>query len=212
MTLSDLIDRLQNSGELIFDSSAPPEVDTDASARLLALDEQRRLEAAFEAPKLDFDSAIWAARLMFRVCQFLVDRALPASQVESDLSEPCPGKPSPEQAWSIDLTFRRLPELTQRAVQVAEADPLVQQLLKLAWNWPLSSVGIPLDVPENGPVPDLTAILASRSLKMLYVDRILETGDTSRLHDPEIRAAVADAIGGHPELAPEFAKLLQAEL
>ncbi|MFT5465241.1 MAG: hypothetical protein ACI8UO_000329 [Verrucomicrobiales bacterium] len=217
MTIAEFLNQLQDSGEVLFKSPEPPELDSPSEAeaiqQLLALDQRRRLEAAHEAPRLRIESALWAARLMFRVCQFLVYRSLPASLIETDLREPCPGNRDAEQAWSVDLVLSRLPEFTQRAVQIAEADPLVQQMLLLAWEWPLSSVGIPLDVSEDGPVPDLTTILSQPTLQALYVDRIFETGDTSRLHDPEIRAAVANTLGGHPELAPtsEFADLLRAE-
>ena len=204
MTLAEFLHQTQDTGEIIFDSSEPLALDTTAEAdaiqQLLAIDERRRLEVAHEAPRLRVEPATWAAQLMFRVSQFLVYREVPAERIKIDLTEACPGEPGPEQSYSVDLTMHRLPELTLRAIHIASADPLVEQLLRLAWKWPLSSVGVSLDVPSDGPTPDLTAILSNAALKQLYVDRIFTTGDTSRLHDPEIAAAVADAIGDHSKL------------
>lgn len=206
MTLAEFLRQLQDSGDLVFDSAEPLNLDSaaeaDAIQQLLALDERRRLEMPGAAPRLRVEPALWAARVVFRACQFLVCREAPAARVEADLREPCPGQPGPEQTYSVDLVLRRLPDLIKRASHIAEADPLVEQLLALAWNWPLSSVGIALEISPGAAEPDLSPILADASLRQLYVDRILATGDDSRLHRPKIRAAVENALGAHPELAP----------
>lgn len=211
MQLANFLRQLQDSGEIVFDSNAPPNLEAteeaDAIQQLLELDKRRRLELAHEAPRLRVDAAMWAARLMFRISQFLVYREIPAKQIEADLGEACPGEPDDEQIYSADLILWRLPELTQRAIQIASSDPLVQQLLKLAWEWPLSSVGIALEVPENGPEPNLAPVLDNPALCQLYVDRILAAKDTSRLHHPEVVNAISNALGGYPDLAPEFAEL-----
>ncbi|MEM7015370.1 MAG: hypothetical protein AAF585_28255 [Verrucomicrobiota bacterium] len=209
MQLADFLRHFQASGEILFDSNAPPELDAaseaDAIQQLLEMDKRRRLELAHEAPRLRVDVAMWAARLMFRMSQFLVYREISTERIEADLGEPCPGDLGDEQTYSVDLTLWRLPELTQRAIQIASADPLVQQQLNLAWEWPLSSVGIALEVPVDGPQPNLAPVLGNPALLQLYVDRILAAKDKSRLHHPDVAAAIANAIGGYPNLAVDFA-------
>jgi hypothetical protein len=50
----------------------------------------------------------------------------------------------------VDLTLRHLPKLFQWARHLSNADPLVEQIKKIAVAWPLSSAGTPgLATPES---------------------------------------------------------------
>ena len=71
----------------------------------------------------------------------------------------------------------------------------------LGSRWPLSSVGMSL--PDGF---DIAPILRHTTLTALYVDRIIATGDASRCTDEHIQAAVAQALGGHPGLAPALVR------
>jgi len=208
MTLAKFLTAYQTSGEIRFVQFDPVQLDpsgeADAIQQLLAMDERRRLEMAHEAPTFRTEPGLWAARLVYRICQCLVFRQIPAERIAVDLQEPCPGDPGPSQIYSVDLTLCRLPELLTRAAGISSADPLLIQLQRLAWEWPLSSVGIPLEITEGGPEPELTTIQEQPSLRQLYIDRVLATRDPSRLHNPEVAAAVKDALGMHPELAAGF--------
>ncbi len=205
MTLAEFLTRFQDTGEIRFTSPDPVSLDpgeeADAIQQLIAMDERRRLEMAHEPPPFRTEPGIWAARLTYRICQCLVYREIPAERIQVDLQEACPGDPGPARSYSVDLTLFRLPELLQRAASIASADPLLIQLQRLAWEWPLSSVGIPVEVVEGGPEPDLSSIVDQPALLQLYADRVIASQDRTRLHHPAIAAAVRNSVGMHPELA-----------
>lgn len=208
MNLAGFLISLQDTGQIAIDSMDPPALDPASEAQaiqqLLTLDERRRLEMAHEPPPMRTEPALWGATMLYRICQFLVFREIPARVIERDLAVPCPGERNASQVYSVDLTLHRLPELLVRAARIASADPLVRRMQRLAWEWPLSSVGIAVDVPAEGPEPDVAAILSQPSLLQLYVDRILQTKDRSRLYHPAVSAAVRNALGMHGHLAPDF--------
>jgi hypothetical protein len=130
-----------------------------------------------------------------------------AAAVHESLSSPCPEKPSPAVCYSVDLSFRYLPDLLSLAKGIAPADPLVTGLTGLARAWPLSSVGV---LGIEGPV-DVRPFIADPSLRQLYVDRIIDKADASRLGDPQIVDLVREALGDFPDLAPKLAPALQQQ-
>jgi len=174
-----------------------------ADAELLEFERLARLETPGDAPGLDPEAARWAAVTLFRACQFVVHRDVPAEIVGRELSLACPSRRWPAVDYSADLTLRFLPELFTFARSAAENDPLVSCLRDLARRWPLSSVG----VPDLGPV-DVASFLDHPALRMLYADRILARGDAARLDNPDVRQAVEAAVGAHRELAGKLAPLL----
>ena len=123
------------------------------------------------------------------------------------LSQPCPGPIDPATIYSVDLTLRWLPDLLTLARAAATRDVLVDELLRLAREWPLSSVGIK-DLPGSEP----GAIVEHPSLLQLYVDRIIARRDKSRLGHPAVDRGVRTALGMFPELCPELAEVLEVEV
>jgi hypothetical protein len=73
----------------------------------------------------------------------------------------------------------------------------------VAGRFPLSSVGIAIDPP-----PDLALLRRYEGLWQLYIDRVTERQDLSRLRDPSVSAAVRDVLGLHSHLAPQLAAQL----
>lgn len=167
-------------------------------------DAAQRRELAFSAPELSLAAAEWAAVRLYRGCQALICRDVAPQDLQRFLAEPCPEPPGAVAAYSVDLVFRFLPDLVKLARRVERGDPLVVELLKLAHDWPLSSVGI----AEIGDV-DAAPLLAHPSLRQLYVDRIFTADDTARLNDPAVRQAARASLGIFPELAPAIAAALE---
>lgn len=183
--------------------SAPPEAPRDWRAAIAELDHLARAEVAFDPPPLVEPAAAWGLSMLYRSCQFLTCREVDAETVRRALAEPCPEAPKPAVCYSVDLALRYLPDLMSLARGIAPDDPLVESLLGLASAWPLSSVGIK-GVSNIGTA----AFIVDRSLRQLYVDRIIERADVSRLDDPRVRESVRAALGHFPELAPAIAKAL----
>ncbi|WP_395743691.1 hypothetical protein [Prosthecobacter sp.] len=150
------------------------------------------------------ESAVNALHYIYRLCQALVDRAMPEEEVHRICAALPLAPSSPDEVMSQDLTLRHLPELHAMAKSMSESDPLVSGIEAAAKIFPLSSVGIALPQP-----PDLTAIRRHESLWRLYIDRVIERQDASRLDDEPTRLAVADALGAHAlSLAPRLAAKL----
>jgi hypothetical protein len=190
---------LWSGGDLVLTTNVPP----DASELSDGLQLLRRLETDYrrglpgEAPAVSTRSAEWALRGLYRACQFLIYRELPEDLLRSDLGLPCPEPASPIVCYSVDLSFRFLPDLIRFARAASVDDPLVECLQKWAAAWPLSSVGIPDVTPGS-----VDGFIDDSSLRTLYVDRILATQDQSRLTDARSAAAVRVALGGFRDLSP----------
>lgn len=175
----------------------------------------RQLEAHFataveelpggNSPSLVFsrEAALAALRFVYRLCLTLADRAMTEAQVRAVCAGMPPQAVTADELLSTDLALRHLPEIYRMARSMSESDPLIQELEVMAMRFPLSSVGIALSQP-----PDLALLKRNDSLWRLYVDRVLERQDVSRLASPEVSAAVRDALGMHPQLAPKLAAQL----
>jgi hypothetical protein len=208
MGLDVFLQELITKGQVTLTSSeaAGPADLGNAEAALLDLDRRARLEAPGDAPPFSPRAAMWAGRLLHRGCQCFAYRDLEAAEVARDLAEPCPAPSSePATIWSVDLAFRWLPDLFGLARGVADGDPLLESLRGLALQWPLSSVGV---AGLEGVDPQ--AVLADDCLRRLYVDRILSSGDTSRLRDAGAAEAAREALGLYTDLCPLVARALEA--
>lgn len=201
--LAEFLTRLQDEGRAAVRPGRTPGVDSAATQKLAELDRIARAELA--GPGAEFRPAVaaWGARMLYQICQFVVIRDLGEPEIVAAFRIPCPEKRGPGTDWSADLTFRHLPELFHLARHLNRADPLLRELQTLGALWPLSSVGL----PDLGPL-NLQSFLPNPSLKQLYVDRILAAEDYARLGQEEVDSALRTALGGHPDLAPEFARRL----
>jgi len=199
--LTDLLStgriRAAASGQAAADAIA------ELPAALLAADELARLEWPGTPPALAMPAAVWAAALFYHACRFLVYRDLPAEAVRGTLMAPCPLPPNPSVCYSVDLSFRYLPDLLMLARGIALDDPLVEELMILARQWPLSSVGIAMPAGV-----DSTPFIGDRCLLSLYVERIILREDIARLDHPIVRDAARHALGLHSKLCPRIARTI----
>ena len=180
--------------------------DVEALAVLRAVDELARNELALDAPPFSEGAALWAARLFHQLCLFTVCRDISAESIATACSTPCPVSRGPDVDWSVDLTLRHLPRLFQMARHLSNADPLVQQMKQIAAAWPLSSAGI--TGLENLP---LDSFIAQPALRRLYADRVIASGDVSRLGDGRFDDLLRADLGMHRELAPVVSATLFAK-
>jgi hypothetical protein len=179
-------------------------------AAIADTDAHWRTELAGEAPALVADVTVWALTTVYRAAQFLIFREVEPQVIHVALAEPCPRPPAaspPEICYSADLALRVLPDLLKLARAAAPTDPLVEALLGLARQWPLSSVGCGQDIERA----DIAAFAENPALRMLYADRIIERQDLSRLDDPRVAADVRRALSIFPNLAPKVAAVVTAQ-
>jgi hypothetical protein len=180
----------------------PLERAAELRATLERLHKTASLECPALAPKLQPAAAYWAANILYRGCQFLVLRDVGEPDVRAALSVPCPAERTADAIFSVDLTLRHLPRLLKLARNSAMDDPLCDCLLALAKEWPLSSVGA-----SGVGLVKVDGLVNHPGLWGLYIDRVLQTGDTERLTDPHTWEAAATALGGATELCPTFERM-----
>jgi hypothetical protein len=202
--LADLIERGRVTVALAIEST--PEQFADLESRIRRLDAESRLDLAFTPPALSIDAAVWALEFIENACRFLVYRELDEAIMTDRLAHDCPGQPSVDRAYSVDLLMRYLPDVSRMAKGVGESDPLVKHLQQAGARWPLSSVGMAGIACDTG---ELDLILKNACLRQLYVDRIIQRTDISLLGPAAVRDAVTSALGVHPSLAPEIARAIE---
>ncbi|QDT41685.1 hypothetical protein Pan241w_17480 [Gimesia alba] len=169
---------------------------------LVDFEKQYRLEMPLEMPPFSVPDAQNAAYCFFRACQFAVSRDAPPQLIDSEFQRLEELTDTPQTHYSVDLIFRFLPDLFRLSKSAMEEDPLVQHLHDWAVRWPLSSVNI-----SNLQKPvQIDGFSESPGLMRLYCDRIISTGDISRLEDPRVRTLVEASWGMYPELAPNISQ------
>lgn len=193
-------------GVAVVDAAPPiPWADAETVAVLRERDAVARAEAPGVVPAFSEEAAAWSAEQLYLVGRFLACRDLPEAELEAVLSAPEPFGHTPSTEWTVDLLLSRLPELVRLARQLASGDPLCRHLLRLAARWPLSSIGLSgvgSIAPERLPTDP--------SLRRLYVDRVLATGDVTRLGPEWVAQGVRAALGLHPGLHPVLASRVGA--
>lgn len=204
MSLPFFLRAIYETGRVpVDDPDAPLETSAaEVDALLAAFDTRSRDELAFTAPNFTPEAARWSAALIYRGCQALVYRRLDEPAVKEMLGTPCPAPLSPAVIYSADLVLGGLPELATMARAVAENDVLVGELRRIGAAWPLSSVGMPQITANQLDQDALEIIMRDRSLRQLYLDRVIARRDRSRLERSDVRDGVRQAIGMYEELWP----------
>jgi len=166
--------------------------DLDAAGLLLqGLYERDRLEMPYESPVFDPESALWAARYVFRVCQFILLRDIGEAEM-NDWLRGYDGLQTADAIYSADLMLRFLPDLFRLASGISPEDPLISNLKVAARQWPFSSIGI-----AKISINDLSVIWQNQSLKYAYIDRVIQRKDMQRLKGENEKELLEEILGAN---------------
>ncbi len=169
-------------------------------AQLLArVEPLRRAECPSPVPAFHLSAAAWAAEQFCLACQFAIFRDVGEEEIGKAFAASFPDGITAETYYSVDLVFRFLPDLARFVSAASKEDPLANVLRHWARQWPLSSVGM-----HDVELPDVHLLIDHPGLMTMYIDRIVATGDKSRLEDQQVREHVLAAVGMYPELAPKL--------
>jgi len=209
MVLRAFLSELRESGSVVLAGPDMPAADDvrQCEQPLCEMDALARLELAHTPPPLDVKAAAWAATMLYRCCQFLAFRDIPAGEVEPTLAGDCPHALTPSVVYSVDLLFQYLPDCFRLARGLAQDDPLVEGLTQMGRRWPLSSVGM-----KGIDTVEIDAFIGEASLAQLYVDRIAARSDTARADDPRVQALIRQNLGLYEELCPSLAETIEKEV
>ncbi|MGI4759168.1 MAG: hypothetical protein ACRYF0_00575 [Janthinobacterium lividum] len=158
------------------------------------------LDLPHAAPTFEPGAAQWAAAFLYRTVQLVLVRELDDAVIARHLSD-YPGPLTPEVLYSVDLSFRYLPDLLVLAKGLAPADALVARLQATARQWPFSFAS------SDTPAAEAEAtVLAHPALRQAYIDRIIRGHYRNRANQPHLKPLVQTALGSHAAaLWPEFA-------
>jgi hypothetical protein len=113
------------------------------------------------------------------------------------LSSPCPCPRDLTTEYSVDLIFQFLPDVYTLASRLGPRDPLIDALVRLAREWPLSAVGIPF----GEPLVEI-AFASSPALMRIYADRVTERCAKDRLTSGALRQLLRADAGLLTDLLP----------
>ena len=192
MGLSIFIQNLFESGAVQINESLDSFISDDLNETQKILEQfyqEDIIEMPGAAPDFSAEPALWASNYFYRAVQLTVLRDANEEIVKEQLNA-FTGELNPSIIYSADLVLRYLPALFELAKGLAPADMLVQELKRVAVQWPFSSVGIELNEPVNYDI-----VLSHPSLKQAYIDRIIERKDNKRITDPAIKTYIKESTG-----------------
>ncbi len=167
-----------------------------------------RLQCPGTPPKFIAELAEQALASLELFCQAIIFRDFETEQLKSILSTllnvDSQSYTEPSVHYSVDVSYRFLPQIAERASRLAPNDPLLVLLEQQLRRWPLSSVGavaVELEIP---------VAIRHPSLWQMYIDRIITHEDKVRLNDPMVKQSVETALGPHHFLAPSIARIVSA--
>ncbi|SDH50626.1 hypothetical protein [Chitinophaga filiformis] len=204
MRLTEFISSLINEGKVTVApaiNSFDPEDLRLANVHLKQHYDDDSTDMPGQVPPFDPEAALWAACYLYRAVQFIQLRQLGEDDIKAHLL-PFTGVPSPSAIYAADLTLRYMPGLFDLAKGLAPGDPLVKELEIMAAHWPFSMAAIPSIVPEE---LFLLMIMQHPSLKIAYIDRIIQAKDFRKCRHPECLPLVKEALGSYAAILwPEF--------
>lgn len=203
MSVAGFLTDLFESGRVKVASEPLAELGVEVDPILESAERIAALNFPGAAPAFSLPTARWATLTIYRACHLIVCRDLDERTLKNWLREPCSCAVTPETSYSADLLFQYLPDVIAMTRALSSGDPLLQELLRLAREWPLSSV----DVSDLGPVRT-DAFIGHPGLRQLYADRIIARRDTSRLGDTRVENTVRQALGAYPELCRDISNYL----
>lgn len=178
-TFARFVDALLDTGKVTVDEISGETTTAEEYAlvrqSIREFETSYRLDLPATPPALDLDVAVWAAEVIYRVCQLVSYRQYGIEHL-SQYSTGTRLAPSIETDYSVDIFFRFLPSLARHAKTIAQEDPLLEFLVKLGNEYPLSSVGM-----TNCPAKINTQVLGHECLRKLYIDRVIRRSDTGRI-------------------------------
>ena len=190
MLLTSFLQDLLTTGSVTLAGQSAPFAVADlaaAEALLRTYHAEDALELPHTAPAFDALAARWAAGFLYHTIQLALVRELDESIIQENLAD-FNGELTSAIIYSVDLTFRYLPDLLHLAKGLAPGDALVARLQATARQWPFSFVGTGLAEAE----PE-AAVLAHPALAQAYVDRIIRRQNRARAAQAHLTPLVRTA-------------------
>ena len=176
----------------------PPEADAASAALLRRAWQDDAWHFPGTQPAFDEAGASSTAVWFYSAAMCYADRSMTVELSTRLLEPPIFQRINASVHYSVDLVLRHLPALHELASGLAQSDPVLLSLKRMAWLWPLASMGVSL--PLDWGLPDTSHLRSHPGLWRLYLDRIIASGDPAALHDDATRSEARLSLGLHPGL------------
>lgn len=167
-----------------------------ATAVLCEAERVLRVAAPRTPPPLCAAAALWALQVFAWGGYTALDRNQERTTLPDELSQSRPDATLLENHWSVDVVFRFLPELCRRAQRIAPEDALHATLQTLAADWPMSTVGMPVEWSAES----LRRVMSDRSLCRILVDRVAARADRRLAADETVQKMLRNDAGAYAEM------------
>lgn len=195
MRLPVFIQYLFTEGKVAVEDQIDPITEEELLSTKIILQQYYKedaLERPATAPAFSETAALWAATYFYHAVHLTVNRDAGEELIAEQL-KPYQGNIDASAIYSADLVLRSLPQLFELAKGLAPADVLVRKLRQTASQWPFSSVGIEIDETLD----DHSVILSNESLKIEYIDRIIQQKDQKRVSQFGLEKYIYETSGDH---------------
>jgi len=168
----DTIFRLRTDGHITIFAAiqdVPKKEEQDVASYLQSEFENERLEFLSDQINYDAETAVWAAKVLYRSAQLYLVR----KDTDKNLDKLIPafkGKIDVSAILSADLSLRFLPQIIS-ALQSSDAeDPLIKILENILSQFHYSAIGFDLEMGEKNWEQELK----DKTYRKLYLERIVE--------------------------------------
>ncbi|MFO1022819.1 MAG: hypothetical protein U0903_19305 [Planctomycetales bacterium] len=158
-----------------------------------------------EVPAFSREAATWGLLRLYRASSLLLHREASAERLPEVLGGSYPGERTASVHYSVDLSFRFLPDLFEFAKELSPNDPLCGILKTWGEEWPVSGVGI---VPEALSSVAWEEWWGNDCLRMMFLERVCDRRAMDWLGEERVARGREERQGGCPELAPEMMREL----
>lgn len=154
----------------------------------------------YTAPQFDDDTALWAAKMVYKVSQLLLFRDLEIDKIEEIIyliTKPL----TPSSVLSADICLRFLPALMEKYREIDPSDEVIPILNNILMRFQYSDIG------RGTNMNDITQSLLkdNKCLNQLFTDRIIKKADIGMALQSGLKENIQASLGMYQkELWPAF--------
>lgn len=157
-----------------------------------------KIHYPYTPPIFDDSAALWAAKTLYLICQFILHRSQHPKEIH-DILTTYNGPLSASSILSADLCLRFIPQALKGTKTIDPDDELINIVEQLIKPWHYSTIGYDI----NFEIAEFETIEQNQCLLQLYTDRVIEHKDNKRLKYPVILQQVKASLGLY---SPKFWK------
>lgn len=194
----DTLFQLRNNGHITIFAAIqdiPAKEEQDVAGYLESEFEKERLEFLSEQIKYNSETAVWAAKVLYRSAQLYLRRKDTDKNLDK-LIPPFTSKTDVSAILSADLSLRFLPQIISALKDADSEDPLIKMLGAIVTQFHYSAVGSDLEFDKINWEEELQ----DKTYRKLYLERIVEKKAYKLAEIPYINQLLIAEFGMHKDV------------